>query len=133
VVVVVPLVVMVAVALAGTVTDGGLTVHTGVSVVVIVEVTWQLSATEPVNPEFAAASTWIVVEEVPPGAIALGDNGEGCRVNSEVPPWAAARGANASNTINAHRAEIWTCFLAILNVAILNLESNRLKFTMKSL
>ena len=129
--VVVPVEVMVAVALAGTVTDGGLTVHTGVSVVVMVEVTWQLNATEPVNPEFTAGSTWIVVEEVPPGAIALGASGEGCSVNSDVPPCAAARGTNTSNTINAHKAAIPTRCLAILNVAILNLESNCLKFTMK--
>jgi hypothetical protein len=104
--------------------------------VVIVEVTWQLNATEPVKPELAAGSTWIDVEAVPPGAIALGDNGEGCSVNSEVPPWAAARGANASSTTNAHKARISTRFLVILNgadlnVAILSLESNRLKFTMK--
>ena len=49
-VLVVLLVVTVAVALAGTVTDAGLTVHTGGSVAACSEVTWQLKLTVPLNP-----------------------------------------------------------------------------------
>ena len=97
-VVVVLRVVTVAVAVAGTVTDDGLTVQTGVSVVCCDDVTWQLRLTVPVNP--LTDPTWIEEEDVPPGAIASGLNDAACRVNSDVPCWACAiqteRQANAN-------------------------------------
>ena len=99
--VVVGLVVIVAIAVPGTVTAVGLSVQIGVSVVEIAAVTWQVSATVPVNPEFSAGASWIVVDETPPGATADGDNAEGCSVNSEVPcPTAAV--ASATTAANKH-------------------------------
>ena len=86
--------VIVAVAVPGANTAVGLTVHTGGSVVVIADVTWQLNATVPVNPELSAGAIWIVVDETPPGATAAGDKAEGCSVNSDV-PWPAAVSPNA--------------------------------------
>jgi hypothetical protein len=71
-VVVVLSVVIVAVAVPGTVTDCGLTAHTGVSVVVCDDVTWQLRFTVPLNP--FTDPTAIVEDDVPPGAIASGLN-----------------------------------------------------------
>lgn len=131
VVVVVPLLVIVAVALAGAVTDDGLTVHTGVSVVVMVDVTWQLKATLPVNP--LTDPTWMEVDEVPPGAIALGNSGEGCSVNSLVPPCAAAAGtkpgsATAIARTNTHQ----TGFAGRASVNLI-LDSEGLKFAMNCL
>jgi hypothetical protein len=82
-VVVVLLVVTVAVALAGTVTDAGLTAHVGVSVVCCADVTWQLRLTVPLNP--LTDPIWMIEEDVPPGATASGLNDAAWRVNSLVP------------------------------------------------
>jgi len=98
-VVVVLNVVIVAVAVAGTVTDCGLTVHTGVSVVCCDDVTWQLRLTVPLNP--LTDPTWIVEDDVPPGAMASGLNDEACRVNSDVPCWACANETDRQATASA--------------------------------
>jgi hypothetical protein len=84
------LVVTVALALAGAVTDGGLTVHTGGSVGVCCEVTWQLKLTVPLNP--FTDPTWISDDETPLGATASGLKELGVSVNSDVPPCAIATG-----------------------------------------
>jgi len=85
---------MVAVALAGAVTDAGLIVHTGGSIVACDEVTWQLKLTVPENP--LTDPTWMVDAEVPPGATASGENEDACSVNSEVPCCAKAAGTKPS-------------------------------------
>ncbi len=82
-VVVVLKVVTVAVALAGTVTDAGLMVHVGVSVVCWDDVTAQLRFTVPLKP--FTDPTWMFEDDVPPGAIASGLNEVACSVNSDVP------------------------------------------------
>ena len=75
--------VIVAVALAGAVTEVGLTVHTGGSTVACDDVTWQLKLTVPLNP--LTDPTWMVDAEVPPGATASGEKEDACSVNSDVP------------------------------------------------
>lgn len=117
-------VVIVAIAVPGTVTAVGLSVQVGGSVVAIAAVTWQVKATVPVNPEFSAGASWIVVEDTPPGATADGDNAEGCSVNSDVPcPTATA--ASTKTTANKH-----TVTRAVCTKIILILDSVRLAFNM---
>ena len=90
-------VVIVATAVPGTATAVGLSVQAGGFVVAIDAVTWQVNDTVPLNPEFSAGASWIVVEETPPGATADGFNAEGCSVNSDVPcPTAAAASAKTA-------------------------------------
>ena len=92
-------VVTVAVALAGTVTDAGLTAHAGKLVVCCVDVTWQLRFTVPLNPLTDPISR--TEDDVPPGPTASGLNEFACSVNSDV-PWAAAKGvARIANVIAA--------------------------------
>jgi hypothetical protein len=96
-VVVRPVVVIVADALAGGVTVAGLTAHAGVDVVACVDETWQLRATVPVKP----LTTPIVMleEDVPPGATASGENWAACRVKSA---WAAAAGSSMRKAAIPH-------------------------------
>jgi len=128
--VVVGLVVIVATAVPGTATAVGLSVQIGVSVVEIAAVTWQVKATVPVNPEFSAAATWIVVDDTPPGATAEGDKAEGCSVNSDVPcPTAAV--ANPKTVANKHTVTRDACpkIIVILDSVRLAFDMNRLCFT----
>lgn len=120
-------VVIVAIAVPGTVTAVGLSVQVGGSVVAIAAVTWQVKATVPVNPECSAGASWIVVEDTPPGATADGDNAEGCSVNSDVPcPTATA----ASTKTAANKR---TVTRAVCPKIILILDSVRLAFDMNRL
>lgn len=98
-VVVVLSVVIVAVALPGTVTDCGLIAHCGVSVVGCAEVTWQLRFTVPAKP--LTDPTWMFEDDVPPGAIASGLNVDACKVNSDVPCCACARGMDTQVSAKA--------------------------------
>ena len=125
----VDLVVIVAIAVPGTVTAVGLSVQVGVSVVEIAAVTWQVKATVPVNPDPCAAASWIVVDDTPPGATADGDNAEGCSVNSEVPCPSAAV-ASAKPTAHKHPVTRDACpeILLILHLVRLAFDMNRLCF-----
>jgi len=93
--------VIVTVAVAGGVTGVGLTEHTGVDVVGCVAVTWQSSFTVPANP--VAGVTVIVLDEVPPGAIATGSSDVVLKSNSLV-PWANAAGTKTRNRANKQNA-----------------------------
>ena len=93
---------IVAVALAGTVIEAGLTVHTGGSTVACDEVTWQLRLTVPANP--LTEPTSMVDADVPPGAMASGEKEDACSVNSDVPS-ATAAGAQPHTTQTAIRHE----------------------------
>jgi hypothetical protein len=95
-------VVTVAVAVPGTDTDAGLTVHTGVSVVCCGDVTWQLRFTVPLNP--LTGPTVIRDDETPPGATASGLNDAAVRVNSDV-PCAAATVASTEARVNARSTQ----------------------------
>jgi hypothetical protein len=97
--------VIVTVAVAGGVTDSGLTEHTGVDVVGCVAVTWHSSFTVPANP--AAGVTVIVLAEVPPGAIATGSSDVVLKSNSLV-PWARAAGTKTRNRASKHDAGTYT-------------------------
>ena len=125
---VVGLVVIVAIAVPGTVTAVGLSVQMGVSVVAMDAVTWQVNATVPVNPELSAGASWIVVEDTPPGATADGFNAEGCSVNSEVPcPTATVESAK---TANKHTVTRDACpkIILILDSVRSAFDMNRLCF-----
>ena len=93
------------VAVAGGVTDAGLTVHTGVDVVGCVEVTSQASDTGPANP--MAGVTLIVLDEVPPGAIATGSSEVVLKSNSLV-PWANAAGTKPRTRASKQDAGTYT-------------------------
>jgi hypothetical protein len=98
-VVVSPLVVMVAEALAGGVTVAGLMVQTGGSVGDRFDaVTWQVRSTVPVNP--GSVVTEMLMDEVPPGATASGESGEAVRAKF----WAATWEGQASRAGKRHRA-----------------------------
>ena len=73
-VVVVLWVVTVAVAVAGVVTEFGLTVHTGVAVDACCEVTWQVKLTATLGLEVEGSPITIEEEETPLGATATGSN-----------------------------------------------------------
>ena len=128
--VLVALVVIVAVALPGADTAVGLTVHTGVSVVVIADDTWQPSETVPVKP--FTDPIWILVDETPPGATAAGDNADGCSVNSEVPcPSAAA--PSIRRAANKHPARRVPRASFVFNVDSVRLVLDMKKFDMNRL
>ncbi len=85
-VVVSPLVVMVAEALAGGVTVAGLMVQAGGSVGDRFDaVTWQVRSTVPVNPGSVVIE--MLMEEVPPGATASGESGEAVRAKFCAAAW----------------------------------------------
>jgi len=128
--VLVAFVVIVAVALPGAVTAGGLTVHTGVSVVVIAEDTWQPSVTVPVKP--LTDPIWILVDETPPGATAAGDNDDGCSVNSDVPCPSAAAASNMS-VASKHPARRVPRARVVFNVDSVRPGFNLKKFDMNKL
>ena len=73
-------VVIVTVALAGGVTVVGLTVQTGVDVVVCVDNTSQVRSTVPLKP--LTVPIVMFEDDVPPGGTASGENGSACRVKS---------------------------------------------------
>jgi hypothetical protein len=73
--------VIVAAALAGDVTDAGLTVQTGVSEVCC-GVTWQLRLT--VALKLLTVPTVMLEEDVPPGPTAMGENAAVVSVKSAV-------------------------------------------------
>ena len=111
------LVVTVALALPGAVTDGGLTVHTGGSVATACDVTWQVKLTVPLNP--LTDPTWIEDDETPPGATASGLSDPGSIVNSDVPPCASAAEAKqvkAKAAAIRHRAATPGCPKADFNL-----------------
>jgi hypothetical protein len=93
--------VIVTVAVAGGVTDAGLTEHTGVDVVGCVAATWHASDTVPENP--VAGVTVIVLDVVPPGAIATGSSDVVLKSNSLV-PWANAAGTKTRNRASKQNA-----------------------------
>jgi hypothetical protein len=97
--------VIVTVAVAGGVTDTGLTEHTGGEVVGCVELTWHSSFTVPENP--VAGVTVMVLDEVPPGAIATGSSEVVLKSNSLV-PWASAAGTKTRNRASKHGAGTYT-------------------------
>ena len=104
-VVVVLLVVMVAKASPGVVTDAGLIMQTGVSVAGCCEVTWHVKLTVTLGLEGEGSPTAIAEEATPLGATASGSSAAAVSVNSDV-PWAAAGvQANAANKQAAHRHE----------------------------
>ena len=92
-------VVTVAVALAGTVTDTGLTAHTGMLVVCCEVVTLQLRLIVPLNP--LTEPIWSTDDATPPGPTASGSNGFAVSVNSEVPCAAAKEDEKQENAIVA--------------------------------
>lgn len=104
-VVVWPIVVIVADAVAGGVTVAGLTAHVGVSTVVCgcAGVTSQLRSTVPLNPFTVPTVTG--ADEVPPGATASSDNGPACSVKF----CADAHVDMPRKTANRQTDEILTC------------------------
>jgi hypothetical protein len=99
-----PMVVTVAEALALGVTVDGLTVQTGGSTTVVtVDVTTQARSTVPLKP--LIAPTVMVDDEVPPGATASGLNGAACRVT----PWADASDGRARQAASRHRVAMPVC------------------------
>jgi len=119
-------VVIVAVALAGGVTDAGLTVHVGPFVVTSGDVAWQLNATVPLNPP--TAPIWRIDDDVPLGAIASGLNAVAVNVNSLV-PWAEATGttAHAASRLNTAIPKIRFVFNLDLDHSDFNMR--RFRFT----
>lgn len=104
-------------ALAGGVTVDGLTVQTGVSVK-FVGVTWQPRSTVPLKP--LSVPTVMLDDEVPPGAIASGENGVACRV-----AWADAPDNKVSKAAPKHSAAIPACrVLSSLDFEGLNEDVN---------
>ena len=97
------LVVTVAVAVAGTVTEAGLTRHVGGSVMELSDgLTWQVRFTVPVKP--VVDPIWILDDAVPLGDTATGSNEEACRVNSCANAGDDER--HASDAAIRHRARI---------------------------
>jgi len=95
----------VAVAVAGTVTDAGLTRHVGGSVMELSDgLTWQVKFTVPLKP--VVEPIWIFEDAVPLGETASGLNGDACSVNS----WAKATDdrpeASASHAAIRHTTRI---------------------------
>src|SRR5580658_8278184 len=101
-VVVRPTVVIVADAMAGGVTEAGLTVQVGVSTVACgcAGVTWQLRSTVPLNP--FTVPTVTCADDPPPGATASSDRGPACRVKL----WADVHDGKPRKAANRHKAEI---------------------------
>ena len=97
------MVVMVAVAFPGVVTEVGLIVQTGRSVATCCEVTWHAKLTGTLGLEGVGSPIVIAEEETPLGATAFGSNEAAVSVNSEV-PWAAPGvGASTANRQAANR------------------------------
>jgi hypothetical protein len=101
-VVVRPTVVIVADAMAGGVTEAGLTVQVGVSTVACgcAGVTWQLRSTVPLNP--FTVPTVTCADDPPPGATASSDRGPACRVKL----CADVHDGKPRKAANRHKAEI---------------------------
>ena len=118
-------VVIVAEALAGGVTVVGLTVQTGVSVVVCVDDTWQLRSTVPVKP--LTEPTVMFVDDVPPGPTASGESGAACRVKF----WATANEGKIRNAANRHKTESLACRERILNLDLDDSDFNMSRFRFK--
>ena len=95
---------MVTAAFAGGVTVFGLTAQVGGEVVVCVDETLQVRSTVPVKP--LTTPTVTLEEEVPPGAIAPGENEDACRVKSA---WAEAEESIAHSTAVRHRMDRKAC------------------------
>jgi len=112
--------VIVAEAFAGGATVDGLTVQTGVSVK-FVGVTWQPRSTVPLKP--LSVPTVMLEEEVPPGAIASGENGVAWRVAF----WADAPDDNVK-AAHRHTATMPACrVLSRLDFEGLNEDFDGLK------
>ena len=97
------MVVMVATASPGVVTEVGLIVHVGLSVAACCEVTWQVKLTVTLGLEGVGSPTTIAEEETPLGATASGSNEAAVSVNSEVPCATDGVQANMANKQAANR------------------------------
>ena len=97
------MVVMVAVAFPGVVTEVGLIVQTGRSVATCCEVTWQVKFTATLGLDGVGSPITIAEEETPLGATASGSNEAAVSVNSEVPCATPGVGASTANKQAANR------------------------------
>jgi hypothetical protein len=119
----------VAEALAGGVTVAGLTVHTGASTTVAVEVAWQLRSTGALNP--LVVPTEMFEDDVPPGSTASGDSGAACSVNcaDAVDGNASSRASRQNTAIPAYPLRSFR--LDFICFDFIRLDFNGLDFNMK--